>query len=107
MKMAKNDISNNQKGTISMIWVNKRVSSVSHYCDGCGRTMESSGDSLYYVTVGNVDTVELCSDCALKLADKLYDVLGKTPVDIDSKSYKEGYCNGYREGFTDRRELND
>lgn len=77
-------------------------------CDGCGRTFgitDSSRDRMCAISFGHRDMIFLCSECASKLVDKLCDFLGKTPIDPDSESYKVGYCNGYKEGFTDRREL--
>ena len=79
-------------------------------CDGCYRACKTTGsphDSMYEIMFENGDITVLCRECASQLADKLCGVLSKTHIDPSSESYKAGYRNGYKEGFTDRRELDD
>lgn len=86
------------------MFVRKSSCGIPGRCDGCGRT---SHDRMYTITFGNRNIIILCRECASQLANELFDVLDKTHIDPNSKSYKAGYCNGYEEGFTDRRELDD
>lgn len=76
----------------AMFVVNKCTYNIPLICDGCYRTYnitDSPRDSMYEITFGNGSTLDLCSECASQLADKLCDVLGKTRVDTDSKSCEE------------------
>lgn len=86
------------------MFVRKSSCGIHSRCDGCGR---ATHDRMYTITFGNRDIIILCSECASQLTDKLCGVLGKTRIDPSSESYKAGYRNGYDEGFTDRRELDD
>lgn len=73
--------------------VEKYSCGVSLCCDCCDRVLRfdnSTGDSLYVITLINGTLVTLCSECASQLADNLCGVLGKTRVDTDSKSCEEG-----------------
>lgn len=88
------------------MFVSKYSEGISRCCDGCGSFWEisdSPSDNLVEITFIHGDHVELCGECAMQLADKLYDIFGKTHIDPSSESYKAGYSDGYKKGFNDRR----